>query len=251
MSEKKIKAYKLSISIKPDDINVSYTDKNEENKIGEKEIKSAFPTDEFYILKDMDLSKTNIPLRNFKSSSGLLKALGDMYLPPDVLDKEKFDYETGKKKQNRNIVNNINFLLGKIFDTTKEVSIPGFKSKYTPTGVTWDEIFNEDENDYDIEIDIGVGLVSSSGSQNIDSARGFCSRNHNALKKMIKKMMGKTSPKIKSYKSDNNKSVLTVNFKKGKGGKGGKRGNRVKTKKHKTKYNKKKKSKNTTIKKKK
>ena len=245
MSEKKIKAYKLSISIKPDDINVSYTDKNEENKIGENEIESAFPTDEFYILKDMDLSKTNIPLRNFKSSSGLLKALGDMYLPPDVLDTEKFDYETGKKKQNINIVNNINFLLGKIFDTTKEVSIPGFKNKYTPTGVTWNGLFNEDDNNYDIEIEIGIGLVSSSGSQTVDSARGFCSRNHNALKKMIKNIMGKNSPKIKSYKNDKNTSVVNVNFKRRKGGKGGKR---IKTKKNKTKYNKKNRSKNTTIK---
>ena len=242
MSENKIKAYKLSISIKPDDINVSYTDKNEQNKIGEGEIESAFPTNEFYILKDMDLSKTNIPLRNFKSSTGLLKALGDMYLPPDVLDKEKYDYETGKKKQNRIVVNNINFLLGKIFDTTKEVSIPGFKSKYRPTEVKWDKKFDEDDNKYEIEIEIGLGLVSSSGYQTVDSSRAFCSRNHNALKKMIKKIMGKTTPKIKSYKSDKNKSVLNVNFKRSKGGK------RVKTKKHKTKYNKKNRSKNTTIK---
>jgi hypothetical protein len=247
MSEKKIIAYELSIKIKPDDITVSSTDKNEQKIIDNKIIESAFLTDTYYILKDMDLSKTNIPLRNFKSSTGLLKALGDMYLPPDVLDKEKYDYENGKKKQNRIVVNNINFLLGKIFDSSKEVSIKGVKTKYTPNEVRWDETYKEDL--YNIKIKIGIGIVSSSGSTIIDSMRGFCSKNNNAVKKMFKNLTGKNPIDIESFGNDNNKSVVKVSFKGGKS---------PKTKKRKTKYNKKNrrnnkknKSKKTTIKKKK
>lgn len=247
MSEKKIIAYKLSIKIKPDDITVSSTDKDEQRKINGKQIESAFLTDTYYILKDIDLSKTNIPLENFTSSSNLLRALGNMYSPPDVLNTDSLTYETIKKKQKRIIVNNINFLLGKIFDSSKEVSIEGIKTKYTPHEVRWNEDYEEDIND--IKIKVGIGIVSSSGSTIIDSMRGFCSKNNQAVKKMFKKIMGKNPIIIKSFENDNNKSVVKVSFKGGK---------RVKTKKRKTKYNKKNrrnnkknKSKKTTIKKKK
>lgn len=250
MSEKKIIAYKLSIKIKPDDITVSSTDKDEQRKINDKKIESAFLTDTYYILKDMDLSKTNIPLENFTSSSKLLRALGNMYSPPDVLNTDSLTYETIKKKQKRIIVNNINFLLGKIFDSSKEVSIEGIKTKYTPHEVRWNEDYEEDI--YDIKIKVGIGIVSSSGSTIIDSMRGFCSRNNQAFKKMFKEIMGKNPIIIKSFENDNNKSVVKVSFNKSKGGK------RRKTKKNKTKYNKKNrinnkknKSKKTTIKKKK
>ena len=246
MSEK-IKAYELSIKIKPDDISVSSTDKNEQKIIDNKKIESAFLRDTYYILKDMDLSKTNIPLENFTSSSKLLRSLGDMYLPPDVLDTKKNDYELGKNKQNKNIVNNVNFLLGKIFDNSKEVSINGIETKYIANEVRWDKTYKEDL--YNIKIKIGIGIVSSSGSTIIDSMRGFCSRNNKAVKKMIRELTGKNPIDIESFENDNNKSVVKVSFKGGK---------RVKTKKRKTKYNKKNrrnnkknKSKKTTIKKKK
>ena len=231
MSEKKIKAYELSIKIKPDDITVSSTDKDEQKKIDSEKIESAFLTSTYYILKDMDLSKTNIPLENFTSSSNLLRALGNMYSPPDVLNTDSLTYESSKEKQKRIIVNNINFLLGKIFDSSKEVSIKGVKTKYTPHEVRWDENYKEDV--YDIKIKIGIGIVSSSGSTIIDSMRGFCSKNNNAVKKMFKEIMGKNPINIESFKNDNNKSVVKVSFNQGKGGK------RVKTKKRKTKYNKK------------
>lgn len=247
MSEKTIKAYELSIKIKPDDITVSSRDKDEQRKINGKQIESAFLTDTYYILKDIDLSKTNIPLEKFTSSSGLLRALGNMYSPPDVLNTDSLTYESSKEKQNTIIVNNINFLLGKIFDSSKEVSIEGVKTKYTPHEVRWNEDYKEDI--YDIKIKIGIGIVSSSGIPFIDSMRGFCSRNNQAFKKMVKKMTGKNPINIESFKNDNNKSVVKVSFKGGK---------RVKTKKRKTNYNKKNrinnkknKSKKTTIKKKK
>lgn len=247
MSEKKIIAYELSIKIKPDDITVSSTDKNEQKIIDNKKIESAFLTDTYYILKDMDLSKTNIPLENFTSSSKLLRALGDMYFPPDVLDTKKNDYESGKNNQNNNIVNNINFLLGKIFDSSKEVSIKGVESKYIPNEVRWDGTYKEDV--YNIKIKIGIGIVSSSGSTIIDIMRGFCLKNNNAVKKMFKNLTGKNPIDIESFGNDNNKSVVKVSFKGGKS---------PKTKKRKTKYNKKNrrnnkknKSKKTTIKKKK
>ena len=249
MSEKKINAYQLSIKIKPDDITVSSTDKNEQIKIDSKKIESAFLTDTYYILKDMDLSKTDIPLENFTSASKLLKALGGMYSPPDVLNTDLLSDKDSKEKQNIIIINNINFLLGKIFDSSKEVNIKGVVNKYKSNEIRWDKKYKEDDYNYDIKIKIGIGIVSSSGSKIIDSMRGFCSKNNNAVKKMFKKLTGKDPINIESFENDNKKSVVKVSFKGGKS---------LKTKKRKTKYNKKNrrnnkrnKSKKTTIKKKK